>query len=61
MYLAKDLPQGWHAISVLINACNEEGFVSMSNLNIECFYRMGFNSTSQSTIGTNKKLPQTIF
>jgi hypothetical protein len=61
MYLAKDLPQGWHTSSVLVNACNEEGFVSMRNLNIECFYRMGFNPTSQSTIATNRKLPQTIF
>ena len=61
MYLAENLAQGWHQISVLCNACNEEGFVSMRNLNIEVFYRMGFNSTTKNSIATNRKGPETIF
>ena len=61
MYLAKNLSQGWHQVSVLVNACNEKGFVSSRNLNIECFYDMGYNEVSPASIATNRKLPETIF
>ena len=61
LYLAKNLTQGWHQISVLCNACNEEGFVSMRNLNIETFYTMGYAPVSKNTIATNRKLKETIF
>jgi hypothetical protein len=61
LYLAKNLTQGWHQVSVLCNACNEEGFVSMRNLNIETFYNMGYAPVSKNSIATNRKLKETIF
>jgi len=61
LYLTKNLTQGWHQVSVLCNACNEEGFVSMRNLNIETFYNMGYAPVSKASIATNRKLKETIF
>lgn len=61
LYLAKNLQQGWHQISVLVNACSEKGFVSSRSLSIECFYNMGYSPTSQASTATNRKLPETIY
>jgi|688.fasta_scaffold263426_3 hypothetical protein len=61
LYLAKNLSQGWHQISVVCDAKNEKGFISMRNLNIETFYTMGYAPVSKNSIATNRKLPETIF
>lgn len=61
LYLAENLTQGWHQVSVVVNASNERGYVSHRMLNIECFYDMGFNALSPSSIATRRRLPETIF
>ena len=61
LYLATGLSQGWHQISVVVNACNEKGYVSHRMMCIETFYDMGYNATSPSSIATNRKLPETLF
>lgn len=61
MYLAQNLQQGWHQISVLVNACSEKGYVSSRTISVETFYDMGYNPLTKASIATNRKLPETIF
>lgn len=60
-YLAKNLTQGWHTIQVLVDPCNENGFVSSHTFCVELFYDMGYHDVSANSIGTTKKLPEAIY
>jgi hypothetical protein len=60
-YLAKNLTQGWHTIQVLVDPCNESGFVSSHTFCVELFYDMGYHEVSKNSIGTTRKLPEVVY